>query len=131
MAGYNRFNDRQKVQQAAATLIRNLQAVRTKASSGTKPADCDIPNDTHTLVGYIVKFPNSSTYTAQAVCEDVGEIPEVTTYTLPTDVTFSSLPSSITFYALNRGASGPQTISLTGFGTTAIVSVFTSGIVSD
>jgi prepilin-type N-terminal cleavage/methylation domain-containing protein len=124
IAGYNRFNDSQKVQQAAATLIRNLQAARTKAAFGTKPAGCD------TLIGYIVKFPNSSTYRAQAVCQ-VGENLEVTTYTLPADVTFNPVPGSVTFYALDRGASVNQTISLTGFGTTMKVSVFASGVVSD
>lgn len=124
IAGYNRFNDTQKVQQAAATLIRNLQAVRTKAAFGTKPTGCD------TLVGYTVKFPDLATYTAQAVCQ-VGEIPEVTTYTLPTGVTFSPTPGSITFYALGRGASADQTITIIGAGTTMKVSVFTSGVVSD
>lgn len=123
MAGYNRFNDRQKVQQAAATLIRNLQAVRTKAAFGTKPAGCD------TLVGYTVTF-TAANYEASALCQTPVVSP-VTTYNLPADVTFSPVPGDITFYALNRGALGAQTISLTGFGTTATVSVFTSGIVSD
>lgn len=124
IANYNAFNSSQTVRQTAATLIRNLQAVRTKAAFGTKPTDCD------TLVGYTVKFPDLATYTAQAVCQ-VGEIPEVTTYTLPTGVTFSPTPGSITFYALGRGASANQTISIVGNGVTSKVSVFESGVVSD
>jgi prepilin-type N-terminal cleavage/methylation domain-containing protein len=126
MTNYTGFTNAQSVKQAASSFIRNLQAVRTNASSGNKPAGCD------TLVGYIVKFPplDAASYTAQAVCQG-GEIPDITTYSLPTGVTFSPIPSSITFYALDRGASGDQTISVTGFGMTAKVSVFASGVISD
>ncbi|MCX6792390.1 MAG: type II secretion system protein [Candidatus Gottesmanbacteria bacterium] len=125
IAGYNRFNDTQKVQQAASTLVRNLQAVRTKAASGNKPAGCD------TLVGYTVTF-TADTYTSRALCR-VGAVGEINTYTLPTDVTISAVPSTITFYALDRGASANQTITITDVGNTKTVnvSVFTSGVVSD
>ena len=125
IANYTGFNSSQTVRQAASDVIANLLAVRTMASAGIKPAGCD------TLVGYTVKFPDPATYTAQALCQ-VGEIPEITTYTLPTGVKFPSpLPASITFYALNRGASADQTISIMGAGTTMKVSVFASGVVSD
>jgi prepilin-type N-terminal cleavage/methylation domain-containing protein len=124
MASYNGFNSSQTVKQAASTLIRNLQAVRTKAASGNKPTGCD------TLTGYIVKFPNSGSYTSRAICQS-GEVGDAETYSLPAGVTFPSTPATFTFYALDRGASAGQTITLTGFGTTAKVSVFTSGVVSD
>jgi len=124
IANYNRFNDAQKVQQAALTLVHNLGAVRTNAAFGTKPAGCD------TLVGYVVLFPDSGTYTAQASCH-LGAAGTVTTYALPTGVTFSPVPASFTFYPLNGGASANRTISLTGSGTTVTVSVFTSGVVSE
>ncbi len=123
IANYTGFNSSQTVKQAASTLIRNLQHIRTKAASGAKPAGCD------TLIGYIVKFPNTATYTAQAVCQ-VGEMNEITTYSLPAGVMFFSAPDAITFYALDRGASADQTISLSGFGTTANVLISTSGLVS-
>ncbi len=124
MAGYNGFNSSQTVKQAASTLVRNLQAVRTKAASGNKSAGCD------TLIGYIVKFPDSGSYTARALCQS-GEVGDTESYLLPAGVLFSPTPGSVTFYALNRGASADRTITLTGFGTTSVVSVFTSGIVSD
>lgn len=125
MASYTGFNSSQTVKQAASSLIGNLQAVRTKASSGVKPAGCD------TLVGYAVEF-TADAYTASAVCQDGDEYPPVT-YTLPSNVTFSPIPDSVTFYALNRGASADQTITITRAGTTMKmkVSVFTSGVVSD
>lgn len=124
MANYSGFNNAQTVKQAASTLIRNLEAARTSAASGAKPAGCD------TLTGYIVRFPTAGTYTAQAVCK-VGEIGNMNTYALPSGVTFSPIPNVMTFYTLDRGVSAAQTISLTGFGTTASVSVFASGVVSD
>jgi len=130
MASYSAFNNSQTVKQAASSLIRNLQAVRTNAASGTKPAGCTLPD---TLVGYRVDFTGTG-YTAQARClvsgSETGVGPK-TAYTLPTGVTFPSVPSSITFYALDRGASRNETISLHGFGTTVKVSVFASGLISD
>jgi prepilin-type N-terminal cleavage/methylation domain-containing protein len=124
IANYNGFNNSQTLRQSVSDLITNLQAARTMASAGVKPAGCD------TLVGYIVNF-SASTYTAQALCF-VGSVGTVNTYTLPTGVTFPSpTPGAITFYALDRGASSAQTISLTGSGLTMKVSVFASGVVSD
>jgi prepilin-type N-terminal cleavage/methylation domain-containing protein len=124
MASYSGFNNSQTVKQAASTLVLNLQAVRTNAAAGAKPALCD------TLTGYIVKFPDSGSYTARALCQS-GEVGATESYSLPTGVLFSPTPASFTFYALNRGASAAQTMYLTGFGTTAAVFVDASGIVSD
>lgn len=124
IASYSGFNNSQTVKQAVSTLMRNLQAVRTSAAAGVKPDGCD------TLVGYTVDFPDAATYTAQALC-GVGAVGGITRYTLPAGVTFSPIPPAVTFFALDRGASANRTISLTGFGTTANVSVFTSGVVSD
>ena len=124
MASYTGFNSSQTVKQAASDLISNLQAVRTSASAGVKPVGCV------TLVGYIVNFPTDTTYTTQALCL-AGAVGEIRTYTLPRGVTFSPTPQPVTFYALNRGASADQTITITGAGTTMKVSVFTSGVVSD
>lgn len=122
IANYTGFNSSQTVKQAASSLVRNFQGVRTRAASGAKPTGCD------TLVGYTVKFPDSSTYTSQASCSN-GDVGDITTYPLPASVTFSPTPLPVTFYALDRGASTDQTIILTGFGTTATVVVATSGVV--
>lgn len=125
IAGYSRFNSSQTVTQAAATLKSNLRAVRTAAASGVKPAGCD------TLVGYIVKFVDSTpaTYTAQAVCT-VGEISEVTTYTFPKGITVTTA-GDITFYALNQGAAADQIITLTGTEKTVQIVVSASGGIDD
>jgi len=130
VAGYTRFSSSQAVTQAASTLKTNLRAVRTAAASGVKPAGCDT-----TLVGYIVKFVDSSpaTYTAQAVCVG-GESDEMTTYTLPTGISISIAPAgSITFYALNQGAAEEKILTLTGSSTdkTVQIKVSASGSVED
>lgn len=128
IANYNGFSNAQTVRQAASDLISNLQAARTSASAGVKPAGCD------TLVGYIVNFPTPTAYTASALCLVGGSEQSVGTlnsYTLPTGVTFSPTPQAVTFYALDRGASADQTISVTGAGTTMKVSILASGVVSD
>lgn len=124
IANYNGFIGSQTVRRAASDLVTNLQAARTSASAGVKPEGCD------TLVGYVVNFPTNGSYTTQALC-NVGTVGDVTTYKLPTSVTFSPTPQAITFYALNKGASVDQTISLAGNGVTIQISVFTSGVVSD
>lgn len=128
MASYTGFNSSQTVKQSASTLIRNLQAVRTNAASGVKPAGCA------TLVGYNVTF-TSDDYTSQARCLVGGVetgVGDETIYELPTGVTFTfGSPVTIKFYPLNRGASSDLTISITGFGTTSVVHVYKSGIVSD
>lgn len=129
VAGYTRFNSSQAVTQAASTVKTNLRAVRTAASSGVKPEGCD------TLVGYIVKFTDSSpdTYTAQAVCS-AGESADVTTHTLPTGVNISIAPAgSITFYALNQGSAEEKILTLTGGSTdkTVQIKVSASGSVED
>jgi hypothetical protein len=118
------------VKKAASDLVANLRAARTKAASGVKPSSgCD------TLTGYQVRFPPTipynNTYKTQAFCE-TGAVGPTITYTLPAGVNFAlPLPASVIFYALDRGASEARTITLTGLQTTAKVSVFTSGIISD
>jgi prepilin-type N-terminal cleavage/methylation domain-containing protein len=130
MANYNAFNNSQTVKKAASDLIANLQAARTKAASGVKPAGCGAAD---TLIGYRVSF-TGTTYTVRARClvgaTDTGF--DAKTFTLPAGVTFTSpTPGVVTFYALDRGASAALTITLTDLQTTVKVSVFTSGIISD
>ena len=129
IANYTGFNNSQTVKKAASDLVANLRAARTKAASGVKPSSgCD------TLTGYQVRFPITSpynTYKTQAFCE-TGAVGPTITYTLPAGVNFFlPLPASVIFYALDRGASAARTITLTDLRTTAKVSIFTSGIISD
>jgi prepilin-type N-terminal cleavage/methylation domain-containing protein len=129
VANYNGFNNSQIVNQSTSDIITNLQAARTKATSGVKPSGCD------TLVGYIVNFPTTGTYTTSALCLVGGSqstVGDVQVYTLPKGVAFPSpTPGPITFYALDRGASVDQTISIVGNGVSKKVSVTRSGLVSD
>jgi prepilin-type N-terminal cleavage/methylation domain-containing protein len=132
VANYTGFNNPQTVSQSVSDVIMNLQAARTKAVSGVKPALC-VTLDT--LVGYRVDFTaTGSTYTVQARCLVSGSeqgVGEIMTYTLPSGVKFSPIPFSMTFYALDRGASADQTISIVGNGVTKKVSVFKSGVISN
>jgi prepilin-type N-terminal cleavage/methylation domain-containing protein len=125
IANYNGFNDAQVVKQAASSMRSNMQAARTRAASGVKPTPCD------QLVGYQVDF-TASTYKVSALCVVSGSEQLVgdTTYTLPTGVTFAEVPLSTIFYALNRGASVSQTITLSGNDKTASVFIRESGAIN-
>ena len=128
VAGYNNFNDTQAVKQAATSVKSNLRAIRTDASFGKKPDGCE------TLVGYTIEFPDESTYQAVALCVVGGtqqQIGQTQTYTLPKGMKFSPIPQSVVFYALERGASRDQILTIVGATSTAIISVSTSGVVDD
>ena len=127
VANYNGFNDSQVVKQAASSMRSNIQAARTQAASGVKPAGtCD------ELVGYEVDF-TQTTYKVSALCIISGDqqiMPNGTTYTLPTGVIFEPIPDSTIFYALDRGASVGQTITLLGNQKTATISILLSGAIN-
>lgn len=131
VAGYNRFNSKQLVVEAASTFKNNLRAIRTSASSGLKPEGCD------TLVGYEVDFQSTTAYTAAALCYVNGNkqlVGTITPYTLPSGVSFvtraGALPGTIIFNAVDQGVSGAQTIQLTGINNTASIQIWSSGAVS-
>ncbi len=126
VANYNGFNDAQVVKQAASTMRSNVQAARTKAATGVKPTGCD------QLVGYEVDF-TQGTYTVSALCMVGGSqqvLPNGTVYPLPEGVIFSPIPLSTIFYALDRGASVAQTITLNGNQKTATISILASGAIN-
>lgn len=128
VANYNGFNNTQTLKKSVSDLVTNLEDVRAMAAAGIKPGGCD------TLVGYTVDFPTNRVYQASALCLVGGSQQIVGTAKvypeLPAGVVFSPVPASITFYALNRGASGDEVITLAGFGATGDVLVSTSGLVS-
>lgn len=129
IAGYNGFNDRQIVAQAAATVKSDLRAVSASASTGRKPENCE------TLVGYKVQFTAPDSYTSQAVCS-AGGVESLTgqifAYVLSRGVQFyPGVPTPIVFFVLNRGASGAQTITVRRNGISASISVSASGLVDE
>ena len=112
IVNYNRYNDTQKVHQAASTVKNNLRLAQSRATNGDKPA-----GGCTSLVGYEVRF-GATSYTAQARCDPEGLIVgSDQTYRLETGLSFSIPPSPstpIVFGVLSRGIDTDVTIAVTG-----------------
>lgn len=130
IARYNDFNERQSVQQSADTFISNLRLVQAKALAGDKPEGCE------TLIGWRVEFAVKS-YTMYAVCRNAGVemIIDSTRVTvdLPgyVNLTFDPFKDSITYYALGRGTSSDQTVSIVGRAITVPVVLSSNSITKE
>ena len=105
LAGYSKYNDKQKVKQASLTLKSDLRLARTNAVSGKKP---DAVACTGTLIGYVVTF-TSTTYTVTPRCSNALVVDDHVTVTLPDGVFFKTIPSSFTYLPLTQGVSTPPT----------------------
>jgi prepilin-type N-terminal cleavage/methylation domain-containing protein len=105
VAGYNQFNERQKVRQAILNLKNNLRFAQTKAISSEKtPGVACIK-----LIGYRVDFISSQVYTISELCDnnnndtiEIGQSPpEIilqNSYSLLSqNINFTSYPSSLLF----------------------------------
>lgn len=123
IASFNNYNNLQKVKQAALTLRNNLRLAQTYAISAEKPAGCASPLD-----GYLVSFPTNDSYTIRPQCNGAAGNP-VVTYAIPDPLTFSAYPASILFRVLTAGTNlaGATPITISGFGSTATVTVYPSG----
>ena len=132
VVNYNRYNDRQKVKQAALTLKNNLRLAQTKASAAEWPLSCVSPGCTCSqLSGYTVSFTGTA-YEIRALCSE-GLVGTVQSVTLPASVSFASVPPSLTFQVLSRGVAipSPTIISLTGSAVTYDIQLNPSGDVND
>lgn len=94
IAAYNRFNEKQILEQAALDLKSNLRVAQNRALSGEKPTGCS------TLDGYRASFLTAS-YNFQAICGGSLFGP-VTTFNLE-KVKIDPLPSPILFRILGLG----------------------------
>jgi prepilin-type N-terminal cleavage/methylation domain-containing protein len=123
-AAYEKFNKRERLRQAAATLKNNLRFGQSKAINGEKPvAGCT------QLVGYSVTFSVGS-YTIQAQCTE-GTAGAVTSVTLPTNVVFSGAPSPITFTVLTGTVSTDTTLTVSDGTDSKSIQVKRSGDINE
>ncbi len=109
IANYNNYNDRQQLRQAALTLKNNLRFAQNKSASGEKPKNSPCEQ----LIGWRVTFAAAS-YSMQAHCTDglaQGD-GDVTTFSLPNDVSFSPVPQPITFRVLARGTTNSSAVDI-------------------
>lgn len=126
--GFSSFRDfdrRQRLSQANATLRRDLELARTKASASEKPDGC-----TTTLVGWRVSLSTAS-YDLIADC-DVADI-TFKTVNFPAGITKTAGSLSVTFAVLARGttSSSDDTVTLTQAGTseTSTVTITKTGTI--
>lgn len=118
-ASYQEFNRRQIVSQAGKELKENLRLAQSKASSGEKPTGC-----TGTLNGWQVVFQDTSSYQIQAVCPNTVNFKTVP---YPPGVAKTAGPPKVFFKVLSRGVDNSGTITISGFGTRARVTVTSAG----
>ncbi|MBI3577581.1 prepilin-type N-terminal cleavage/methylation domain-containing protein [Candidatus Gottesmanbacteria bacterium] len=123
-AAYEKFNRRERVRQAAATLKNNLRFAQSKAINGQKPeSGCT------QLAGYTVTFAQSS-YTIAAQCTQ-GTAGSITSVTLPISVVFLSSPPPITFAVLNGTLLADATLTVTDGSNSLTVVVKRSGDINE
>jgi prepilin-type N-terminal cleavage/methylation domain-containing protein len=126
IASYNKFNDSQKVKQAAITLKNNLRLAQTKAMTGEKPSSCETANIG--LVGYELVNTDTSNYRLNSVC--FGNVKSsVLDVKLPDSVTTTNF--DVTFNVLNQAVTGGTNITLTGLNDVSVtVKISSSGEIS-
>lgn len=96
IAGYNQFNERQRVKQSILNVKNDLRYIQNKATASEVPANCGILN------GYTVTFnADNIHYSATAQCSNAGTYP-VYSFALKTGLTFSARPNTITFQPLQN-----------------------------
>lgn len=126
LAGYNTFNRRERIKQAALTLKANLRFAQTKALSSEKPA-----SGCTTFVGMRVTFTLTS-YTIGHFCSE-GAVDAGQTISLPTGIQFTPQPVDFTFLAVTEAISiaNGETITLTNTSQNYSLTVSPSGSVTD
>lgn len=114
----------QILQTARDDLIATLNLAKSNSLSQVKSPTCS------DLGGYKVVISSSTTYTLNAVC--TGTEVSINTKTLPQNIAFTSTtPASFLFKVLTGGvvATGPSTITLSGFGKTRNITVSSTGVI--
>ena len=136
LASFGDYNKSTAINQNAAQLASFLNDARSRASSQLKPA---APTCTGNLDGYSVDFcitatagcPVVDSYILSVVCS--GTKTAVVTKKLPSAVHFTNsgtTSTSYTFAVLTGGVRGAGSITISGYGATAAVTVSPAGAVS-
>lgn len=125
IASYAGYNSSQIVQSNASNLVTQLNSAKSLSISQVIPTSCG----TNYVTGYQVDVtPNGKQYTVSAMC---GSKQVVSTYNLPTPLTFGSGSTSTVFFAISTGiVASTATITVTGYGKTKTVTVTPTGSVS-
>jgi prepilin-type N-terminal cleavage/methylation domain-containing protein len=119
IAAYNRFNDRQKVLQAAKTVVNQLRLVQKQADAGEKPDGCGV------LDGYAVSAAGQ-VLVSGALCDGIpDDLLNPTTTTLEGDAFFSN-PVGFTFRPLSLGITGASNILVTNSDATTVFTIIVS-----
>lgn len=126
IAGFNRFNKRERLRQAGLTLKANLRYAQTKAFSVDKPT-----SGCTTFTGMRVSFTATS-YTINHTCTE-GVVGTGTTVTLQPGITLSPVPSTFTFIPLKGSISllSGQTLTITNTTSTYMLTLSGNGDLSD
>lgn len=122
LAGYNNFNRRRIVREAALELLNNLRFAQEKALNGEKPSGCSLLN------GWKLEFISGG-YQIKAACTN-GEF-GTKDFSFSSGVSKTSGPSSFLFKVLAHGVKDGGEILLSGFGKNYKVKVTKSGEISD
>jgi prepilin-type N-terminal cleavage/methylation domain-containing protein len=120
VAGYNNFNESQRVKQAALTLKNNFRMAQEKAKSAQKPADLPTCNK---LVGIHVQgLANANTYRTFVDCLDITNAP----ISSSANPLIYNLPINVKFQAGFDFIFPPLTQSVSNSGTVTLFSDFTT-----
>lgn len=133
IAAFVSYNKAQILQVAAGDFTSTLSLAKSRASSQTKPTQCD----QQVLNGYkVVLSVSSGSYELHVVCSGTFEYKIGNTIYLPKNVTFSPAPVSTYFLfpiivsgVKGSGGNPPYTVSLSAYGVTKTITLDATGTI--
>lgn len=111
IAGYNNFNQRQTLKQAAEEVKSNLRDAQNRALSGEKGSDLITCGANDVLNYWLFSITGATTYTISGSCGAL--VFGSKSFTLSTGLTLSSTDNNIYFKPLARGITNPSTVTIT------------------
>lgn len=130
IAAFLNYSRSQSVAQATAELYTTLNLARSRAQSQVKPSSgsCGPPSYS-SLEGYRVRAATPTRYDLYAICGGSQEFIEF--HVTPSGVTLSSSASSFTFAIITgnvaEAAAGGTPITVSGYGSSQIITVYNDG----
>jgi prepilin-type N-terminal cleavage/methylation domain-containing protein len=120
IASYASYNNNQSVRNAKSDVLNMLSTAKSRAISQAKPPQCG----TTSLTGYRVNFATPQ-YSLVALCGGTTYV--LSTQDLPSGVTFAASSASSVTFAVSRGTSTQNAVTLTGFGKTSTINISSTG----
>ncbi len=118
IAGFNSYNQAQKLQNATIDVVSTLNLAKSRALSQVKPNDIAICNSDD-LKKYEVEVTGVKDYRLRVHCG--SNVDDVYTKTLPNTITFVNFPVSFIFPVLTGGVETNGTITLRSGSTDKII----------